>query len=50
MCGSHLKKPEDLAGFPTFPPGTKSSLMKNLSRELWAKYGDLKDKYGFSFK
>ena len=25
-CGSHLKKPEDLTGFPVFPQGTKSLL------------------------
>lgn len=40
MCGSHLKSPEDLTGFPVFPQGTKSSLMKNLSKEIWAKYAD----------
>jgi hypothetical protein len=50
MCGPHLKTPEDLTGFPTFPPGTKSLLMKHLSKELWAKYAAAKDKYGFSFK
>jgi hypothetical protein len=50
MCGSNLKKPEELTGFPTFPPGTKSSLMKNLSREIWTKYCDQKDKFGFTFK
>jgi hypothetical protein len=50
MCGSHLKTPEDLTGFPTFPNGTKSLLMKHLSRPLWEKYADLKDKFGFSFK
>ena len=50
MCGPHLKSPEDLTGFPTFPPGTKSLLMKHLSRDLWAKYSNAKDKYGFSFK
>lgn len=50
MCGSHLKKPEDLSGFPTFPQGTKSLLMKHLSRDIWANLGEQKDKYGFSFK
>ena len=34
-CGPHLKKPEDLTGYPVFPEGTKSLLSKNLSRELW---------------
>lgn len=50
LCGSHLKTAEDLTGYPTFPAGTKSSLMRNLTRDLWAKYADVKDKYGFSFK
>ena len=34
-CGPHLKKPEDLTGYPVFPEGTKSLLSKNLSRDLW---------------
>lgn len=50
MCGSHLKSPNDLTGFPVFPSGTKSLLMKHLSKELWAKYADDKDKYDFTFK
>ena len=50
MCGSHLKSPEDLVGFPVFPSGTKSLLSKHLSRDIWNKYHDQKDKYGFSFK
>jgi len=50
MCGSHLKTPQDLNGFPVFPAGTKSLLMKHLSRQHWEKYAEAKDKYGFSFK
>ncbi len=50
LCGSHLKTAEDLTGFPTFPAGTKSSLMRNLTRDIWAKYSNVKDKFGFSFK
>lgn len=50
MCGSHLKTPEDLTGFPTFPQGTKSLLMKHLSRDLWSRLSGQKDNYGFSFK
>jgi hypothetical protein len=50
QCGSHLKKPEELTGFPKFPAGTKSLLFKNLTPEMWAKYHDKKDKHGFSFK
>lgn len=49
-CSNKLKKPEDLTGFPVFPAGTKSLLSKHLTRELWAKYGEEKDSYGFSFK
>jgi hypothetical protein len=33
--GSHLKSPTELAGFPIFPKGTKSSLSKYLTRELY---------------
>lgn len=50
MCGSHLVKSDDLTGFPTFPAGTKSLLMKYLTKDIWRKYADQKDKYGFSFK
>lgn len=39
-----------MTGFPVFPAGTKSLLSKHLTRELWAKYGEEKDSYGFSFK
>ena len=35
QAGSHLKKPEDLTGFPVFPAGTKSLLSKNLTRDVW---------------
>ena len=45
-----MKKPEDLVGFPKFPAGTKSLLMKHLTPEIWKKYADAKDKHGFSFK
>lgn len=34
-AGNHLRKPEDLTGFPVFPEGTTSLLSKNLTRELW---------------
>ena len=49
QCGSHLKKPEELVGFPKFPAGTKSLLMKFLTPEIFAKYKDKKDKHGVSF-
>lgn len=50
MCSNKLKKPEDLTGFPTFPPGTKSLLAKHLSRDIWNKFADEEDAYGVSFK
>ena len=40
-AGDHLKKPEDLSGFPVFPEGTKSLLSKYLSKDIW---NELKDK------
>lgn len=42
--------PDDLTGFPIFPPGTKSLLSKYLTKEIWLKLCDKRDKYGFSFK
>lgn len=50
LCGSHLGKPEDLVSFPVFPPGTNSILAKYLTKEVWDKYHDKKDKFGVSFK
>ena len=50
QCGPHLLKPDDIVGFPKFPAGTKSLLMKFLTPEIWEKYKDKKDKYGNSFK
>lgn len=49
-CGPHLKKAEDIVGFPKFPADTKSLLFKHLTPELYNKYKDVKDKHGFSFK
>ena len=49
-AGSHLKTVADLKGYPIFPAGTKSLLSKYLSRELWSKSKDFKDKFGFSFR
>lgn len=50
MMGSHLKSPEDITGYPYFPAGTNSLLHKCLTRDVWEKCKDRKDKYGFSFK
>ncbi len=49
-CGSHLKKPEDLNGFPVFAPEVKSLLCKNLSKEIWNELKDKKDAHGFDFR
>lgn len=48
--GNHLKSWKELEGFPVFPEGTKSLLKKNLTKEIWDKYKDEKDKFGFTFK
>jgi hypothetical protein len=48
--GSHLKKIEELNGFPVFPDGTKSLLKKYLTRDIWNELKNTKDSTGFSFK
>lgn len=42
-CGPHLKKTEDLTGFPEFPAGTKSLVSKHLTKEVWDQLKDAKD-------
>ena len=41
---------EDLKGYPVFPDGTKSLLSKYLSRDVWEKLHNVKDKFGFDFR
>jgi len=36
--------------FPKFPPGTTSILSKYLTKDIWQKFHDQKDKFGVSFK
>ena len=48
--GRHLKNVSELTGFPIFPEGTKSLLKKYLTREIYEKFMDEQDKFGFSFK
>lgn len=48
-AGPGLKTHKDLTGFPIFPEGTKSLLKKNLTKEIYMKYRNEKDKFGFSF-
>jgi len=50
ICGSHLKKPEDIVGFPIFPDGTKSLLSKHLTKDVWEKLKEAKDEQGVSFR
>jgi arginine kinase len=49
-AGTHLKKPEDITGFPVFPEGTKSLLSKCLTRDVWNKLKDAKDKHDFTLR
>ena len=36
VCGPHLKKKEDITGFPTFKEGEQGSLLcKFLTRDVW---------------
>ena len=40
-CGPHLKKPDDIDGFPVFPAGQQGSLLyKFLTREVWDQLKD----------
>jgi hypothetical protein len=50
MMGSHLNSADDITHFPYFPSGTTSLLSKCLTRDIWEKCKDRKDKYGFTFK
>ena len=45
-----MKTPEDLKELPYFPTGTKSLLCQCLTKDVWEKCKDSKDKYGFTFK
>ena len=49
-CGSHLKSPEELTGFPEFPEDCKSSVCRLLTKDLWRKYHNKSDSAGVSFK
>lgn len=50
FAGSHLKKNEDLTGFPQFPANCKSLVSKYLTPEVWNKYKGKKDKVGVPFE
>lgn len=50
MVGPHLNTPEDIQGFPIFPEGTTSLLQKYLTKEVWLKCCDKRDKHGYTFR
>ena len=50
MMGSHLQTPNDITDFPYFPGGTTSLLCKCLTRDVWEKCKDRRDKYGYTFR
>ena len=45
-----MKSADEVKNFPYFPGGTKSLLAKCLTKEIWEKCKDRKDKYGFTFR
>jgi hypothetical protein len=50
QAGKDLLEPSDITGFPVFPEGTNSSVSKFLTREIFEKYHNKKDKAGVSFE
>ena len=48
--GSHLRSPSDITGMPYFPTGTKSLLHQCLTKDVWEKCKDRKDRFGFTFQ
>ena len=41
VCGPHLKKKEDITGFPVFKEGEQGSLLyKFLTRDVWNQLKD----------
>ena len=49
-CGSNLKSPEELTGWPEFPADCKSLVSKYLTKDVWKNYHNKSDKAGVSFK
>jgi hypothetical protein len=50
MCSSDLEGYMSLTGFPIFPEGTRSSVARFNTREIWEKYKDQKDEHGVPYK
>ena len=49
-AGPHLKSINDLTGMVEFPPGTKSSVARFLTEDIWNEYKGKKDKAGVPFE
>ena len=49
-CGSHLESPDSLTDFPVFPEGTKSSVARFNTREIWDQFHDKTDSHGVPYK
>ena len=49
-AGSHLKSYKDLTSFPEFPPGTKSSVARFMTKEVFDEYKGKKDAAGVPFE
>ena len=49
-CSSDLGHPEELISFPVFPKGTKSSVARFNTKEIWEQLKDKKDSFGVPYK
>jgi len=49
-AGSHLKSYTDLTSFPEFPAGTKSSVCRFMTKEVFEEYKGKKDSSGVPFE
>jgi hypothetical protein len=50
MAGPHLKKPSDITGMVSFPPGTTSLLSKYLTPAIYNQYKGKFDRHGVPFE
>jgi len=50
QCGSHLQGPESLTGFPVFPEGTKSSVARFNTHDVWNELHGKKDAHGVPYE
>jgi hypothetical protein len=49
-AGPHLKSVDDITGMVEFPADCKSSVARFMTKEVFEKYKDMKDKVGGTFK